>query len=144
MSTSSAYRCNRCGAGIYFDDEYVSPKTGKKIPLDHATDKPHDCPVWNKEHNKYKAKKLYCNACSKEIYFDDDYVTDTGKKIPLSKASKAPHRCRAKPFNNKKYRHCLYPPFAFGHECFYLRILLTRLLLLLKLLLGILCLRWIL
>jgi len=38
------YKCFRkCGADIYFDDALKSD-SGKAIPIDKATDKPHDCP----------------------------------------------------------------------------------------------------
>ena len=47
-----------------------------------------------------------CYHCQKEIFFDDNFVSDTGKKIPLSKASGRPHRCKARPFN--KYTRYQY------------------------------------
>ena len=36
--------CRLCNAEITFSDEYVSERTGKKIPLDLETEEPHDCP----------------------------------------------------------------------------------------------------
>jgi hypothetical protein len=90
------YKCRQCGADIYFDDVHVSEKAGKKIPLNPETEKPHNCPG--------QKKYLYCNACKKEIFFDDDYISTSGKKIPLSKSTGNPHRCRAKPFNKDTRR----------------------------------------
>ena len=36
-----------------------------------------------------------CYHCQKEIFFDDNFVSDTGKKIPLSKASGRPHKVQS-------------------------------------------------
>jgi hypothetical protein len=35
--------CNYCGASIYFDDNRVSRKTGKKYPMDPGTGARHQC-----------------------------------------------------------------------------------------------------
>ena len=69
------YKCRQCGADIYFDDVHVSAKTGKKIPLDPYNEEPHKCPAW-------KSKTLHCNACNKEIFFDNDYVTTPLLRTP--------------------------------------------------------------
>lgn len=39
-------KCNKCGKPIEFDDEFVSPNSGKKIPLDRVEYGlvPHECP----------------------------------------------------------------------------------------------------
>ncbi len=36
-------KCQYCGADIFFDDKIVSPKTGKKFPLDCDTGDRHRC-----------------------------------------------------------------------------------------------------
>jgi hypothetical protein len=34
--------CRQCGQPITFDNKHISQTTGKKIPLDAATNEPHD------------------------------------------------------------------------------------------------------
>jgi hypothetical protein len=41
----SSLSCRQCGQPITFDNKHISQITGKKIPLDVATNEPHDCPV---------------------------------------------------------------------------------------------------
>ncbi|MGH9877426.1 MAG: hypothetical protein ACRD5H_07290 [Nitrososphaerales archaeon] len=43
MSENNPIECKFCGDDIYFDDDHISD-SGKKIPLDHVTGEPHDCP----------------------------------------------------------------------------------------------------
>jgi hypothetical protein len=42
----SSLSCRLCGEPIKFDDNHVSERTGKRIPLDVDTQEPHDCSVW--------------------------------------------------------------------------------------------------
>lgn len=40
-----------------------------------------------------KFLKWIAKKCSKEIYFDPDYISKSGKSIPLSKSTGEPHNC---------------------------------------------------
>jgi hypothetical protein len=82
--------CKWCDAEITFDDEHLSEKTGKKIPLDPETDKPHDCPIWELKHRKY----FDCRrGCGSQIYFDKKQRSESGKWIPIDKNTAQPHEC---------------------------------------------------
>jgi hypothetical protein len=49
--------CNLCDQPIRFDDEYVSERTGKKIPLDYDTEERHHCEVWRwQQKQRYKPR----------------------------------------------------------------------------------------
>ena len=41
----SSILCRQCNQPITFDNKHISQRTGKKIPLDPATNEPHDCPI---------------------------------------------------------------------------------------------------
>lgn len=86
--------CNSCDEPITFDNDHISERTGKKIPLDVDTLEPHDCNVWRWEQEELrKSHKRYYECrkgCGGLIYFDanNDYgLSETGKWIPLSKAT---------------------------------------------------------
>jgi hypothetical protein len=54
--------CNYCGSSIYFDDQHVSRKTGKKYPLDPDTGERHRCQEYYdavKEKIAEQVKKQY-------------------------------------------------------------------------------------
>jgi hypothetical protein len=117
MSKSSLF-CYLCGKPIKFDNEHISERTGKKIPLDEETSEPHDCPVRSQRQQRQsqqeQPKKLdnqfseqpaekqqqqrryhQCNkGCGQEIYFDPDNKSQSGKWIPLSKDTGQPHQCQ--------------------------------------------------
>jgi hypothetical protein len=85
-----AIYCKLCERKITFDDEYVSEKTGKKIPLDPETAEPHECPVWKLNNRKYHDCR---KGCGSKIYFDEDQRTESGKWIPIDKETDEPHEC---------------------------------------------------
>jgi hypothetical protein len=105
MSKSSLF-CYLCGKPIKFDNEYISERTGKKIPLDEETSEPHDCPVRSKhqqhqqsqqhqQQEKQQRRYHLCNkGCGQEIYFDASSKSQSGKFIPLSKDTGLPHQCQ--------------------------------------------------
>lgn len=82
--------CKRCGDPIRFDDDVVSDRTGKRIPLDEDSDEPHNCRESEYFDNK---STIECHYCQSEIVFDVDYVTESGKKIPLDPETWKPHDC---------------------------------------------------
>src|ERR1051326_5248811 len=99
--------CKQCEEPIKFSDEYVSERTGKKIPLDLDTDEPHDCPVRRDQPQtqlqgqeqtqqmQQQRRYLQCNkGCGEEIYFDQNKRTESGKWIPLDKQTGLPHQCQ--------------------------------------------------
>jgi hypothetical protein len=90
--------CNLCDEPIKFNDEHISERTGKKIPLHMDTDEPHDCPVWrSQQQEKRKSRKYYScrKGCGREIYFDANHnKSQSGKWIPLSKDTGQPHQCQ--------------------------------------------------
>jgi hypothetical protein len=103
--------CRQCGKPIKFDDKWVSERTGKKIPLDVATNEPHDCPVrkdqpQQQQHQQQGQQQSQqpqpqqrryhkCNkGCGQEIYFDANSKSQSGKYIPLDKDTGQPHQCQ--------------------------------------------------
>jgi hypothetical protein len=89
--------CNLCEEPIKFDDEYISERTGKKIPLDVGTDEPHDCPIRRsqKEQRRQSQRRYYScrKGCGQFIYFDQNERSESGKYIPLDKETGLPHDC---------------------------------------------------
>ncbi len=84
--------CKHCEEELTFSDEYISPKTGKKVPLDAQTMESHHCAqsldAWRKEH------PLVCNRCHKaRIYFDSEILSKNCKPIPLETDTGKPHDC---------------------------------------------------
>ena len=75
--------CNLCDEPIKFDDEHVSERTGKKIPLDLDTDEPHECEVWRwQQEERHKSQRKYYSCskgCDQEIYFDANNKSQSGK-----------------------------------------------------------------
>jgi hypothetical protein len=103
MSKSSF--CYVCRKPIKFDNEHISERTGKKIPLDVDTQEPHDCPVrrdqpqqqgQQSEQPQTQQKRYYqCSkGCGSDIYFHESQRTQNGKWIPLDKQTGEPHQCR--------------------------------------------------
>jgi hypothetical protein len=82
--------CKWCDAEITFDDEHISERTGRKIPLDVDTDKPHNCPIWKLHHRIYHE---YRKGCGSQIFFDEDRRSPSGKMIPIDKYTDEPHEC---------------------------------------------------
>jgi hypothetical protein len=95
----SSLACRQCGQPITFDNKHISQRTGKKIPLDLATNEPHDCPVRREQQQSQlpeNQEKRYfqCNkGCGQEIYFDANNKSQSGKFIPLDKETGQPHQC---------------------------------------------------
>lgn len=94
--------CNLCEEPITFNDNHVSEKTGKKIPLDFDTYEPHNCIAWQQrqqELRKNQRRYLLCKkGCGQHIYFDKDNeygMSETGKWVPLDKYTEQPHQCNA-------------------------------------------------
>jgi hypothetical protein len=101
---SSSLSCRQCSQPITFDNKHISQRTGKKIPLDVATNEPHDCPVRREQQQsqlphqqqQHQEKRYFqCNkGCGQEIYFDTNNKSQSGKFIPLSKETGLPHQCQ--------------------------------------------------
>jgi hypothetical protein len=90
--------CNLCDEPIKFDDDHISERTGKRIPLDLDTDEPHDCAVWRsqqQEQRRQTQRRYYScrKGCGQEIYFDANNKNQSGKWIPLDKDTGLPHQC---------------------------------------------------
>jgi hypothetical protein len=68
--------CLRCQDPIYFDPTWVSKKSGRRIPLDEYSGRPHQCP-------KSEFRKPHCRYCDAEIRFSDNFLSASGKRIPL-------------------------------------------------------------
>lgn len=102
----SSLSCRQCGEPITFDSKHISQKTGKKIPLDVATNEPHDCPVRREQQQSQlpsqqqpqsqpQRRYFQCNkGCGEEIYFDANNKSQSGKFIPLDKDTGLPHQCQ--------------------------------------------------
>jgi hypothetical protein len=60
---------------IHFDNNIVSERTGKKIPLQERSDVPRNCAEWKRLNRKY----YHYKDCSTEIYFDDEHISKNGK-----------------------------------------------------------------
>ena len=94
--------CRLCREPIKFDDKHISQRTGKKIPLDIETDKPHDCPVRKSQQQvqsqqQPQQRRYYqCSkGCRQEIYFDANHSKSQSEKwIPLSRDTGLPHQCQ--------------------------------------------------
>ena len=86
-----APECWNCGEEITFSDEWISERTGKKIPLDPDTEEPHDCIAYSSDPDY---RYVECYNCGEDIFFDNEHISKNGKKIPLSRQSKKPHRCK--------------------------------------------------
>ena len=79
--------CSKCLKSITFHDSQKS-RTGKFIPLDIETMKPHECS---------KRYIVECSHCGKQITFENDFINKkTGKRIPLTAFDGEPHNCRKK------------------------------------------------
>jgi signal recognition particle subunit SEC65 len=95
----SSLACRQCGEPITFDNKHISQRTGRKIPLDVATNEPHDCPVRREQQQSEQQpqQKRYpqCNkGCGQEIYFNANSKSQSGKWIPLDKDTGLPHQCQ--------------------------------------------------
>ena len=96
----SSLSCRLCGQPITFDNQHISQRTGKKIPLDPGTNEPHDCPVRRDQPQQQQGQQTQmryhqCNkGCGNEIYFDANNKSQSGKWIPLDKDTGQPHECQ--------------------------------------------------
>ena len=76
--------CSKCNKSITFHASKKS-KTGKFIPLDESTMKPHEC---------MERYVVECNRCGKGITFEQSFRNEkTGKCIPLNAFDGEPHNC---------------------------------------------------
>jgi hypothetical protein len=105
---SSSLYCNLCGQPISFDNNHISQRTGKKIPLDIETNEPRDCPIRKSQQQQLQQpqqsqpeqtqQRRYhqCRkGCGQEIYFDANHSkSQSGKFIPLDKDTGLPHQCQ--------------------------------------------------
>ena len=73
----------------FLDNDILSERTGKKIPLDEGSDEPHRCAEYEAQNRRYYP----CRECNAPIYFDDSHISKNGKHIPLSKSTGGPHEC---------------------------------------------------
>lgn len=91
--------CKYCSQELTFDDNHVSKKTNKKIPLDIISGEPHRCQeglqAYRSEH------PLRCRQCGAEIYFDDKITSSSGKVIPLDFADGNKHDCPNSQYRSK-------------------------------------------
>ena len=81
--------CYKCEAEITFSDEYISERTGRRIPLDAWSGDPHRCPM-------YKRPRKYdpCYTCGALIYFDDDAPKSiNGKFVSHDQRTGIAHQC---------------------------------------------------
>jgi len=77
--------CKYCSLHIDFDDDLVSSRSGKKIPLDAETGLPHNCIERPWKITKYR-------NCNQEIFFSPDRRNPAnGKLIPQNIFGN--HRC---------------------------------------------------
>jgi hypothetical protein len=103
-------RCRLCNQEIVFDGIQRSQRTGKQIPLDPSTKKPHSCPNYQQQKQTTiitattaaEIKYIKCKLCNNDIYFDDKQKTESGKFIPISRLTNQPHQCKYNP-SSKKY-----------------------------------------
>jgi len=90
--------CKQCDEPIRFDDDHISERSGKKIPLDLDIDEPHNCPVWRgqQKQRRMSQRRYYScrNGCGQFIYFEEKQRMENGKWIPLEKETGEPHRCQ--------------------------------------------------
>ena len=95
--------CRLCGERIKFDDKHISEITGKRIPLDVDTERPHDCParrdqqqqVQQSQQQPQQRRYHQCNkGCGQQIYFDANNKSQRGKWVPLDKQTGQPYLCR--------------------------------------------------
>ena len=75
--------CSKCRKSIAFDGK-VKSSSGKYIPLDVATMKPHEC------NERFIAE---CKRCKTKITFENDFKNDNGKAIPINAFDGIPHDC---------------------------------------------------
>ncbi|MGI0102760.1 MAG: hypothetical protein ACREA7_09235 [Nitrosotalea sp.] len=64
-------KCNNCGEEIYFDPNQKSP-SGKWIPIDAVTNKPHDCP-----NSSFRPYKTMGDEIVAQDRRDDEYLKRT-------------------------------------------------------------------
>jgi hypothetical protein len=98
--------CKRYGNPLSFDDDFVSERSGAKIPLESNTNEPHNC---ESEYFFDSRSQLKCSYCKTSIFFDDDYVSRySGKEIPLDAETERPHDCseRRKGRSNTRCMNC--------------------------------------
>jgi len=92
--------CKHCQQELTFDDQHVSRKSGKKIPLDAQSGEPHRCEesldAWRANH------PLKCRLCDQEIFFDSEITSANGKKIPLDVETEEPHDCPKSTYRGRK------------------------------------------
>jgi hypothetical protein len=90
--------CKQCDEPIKFDDEHISERTGKKIPLDMDMDEPNNCPLWRSQQERMRMSQRCYYSCrngyDQFIYFEENERTENGKWIPLEKETGEPHRCQ--------------------------------------------------
>src|ERR1051325_3084168 len=90
--------CKQCDEPIRFDDDHISERSGKKIPLDLDIDEPHNWPVWRgqQKQRRMSQRRYYScrNGCGQFIYFEEKQRMENGKWIPLEKETGEPHRCQ--------------------------------------------------
>jgi hypothetical protein len=101
-------QCWFCHEGIEFNGDYVG-LSGKKIPLDILTGKPHDCkakprpglPLPLAASTNSGSTKKKCHYCDQEIFFNPDITNPAnGKLIPQDIWGN--HKCKDK----KEARFC--------------------------------------
>jgi hypothetical protein len=81
--------CNLCQGEIDYSDYFISPRTGKKIPLEYGTEQAHNCPA---------KPPLKCKNCGERITFNDSNRSANGIPIPVDFVLGTPHNC-------PKYKH---------------------------------------
>ena len=75
------YLCYHCKEPICFSDEYIS-KTGKSIPLDYRTKRPHNCIRAVSTHASRTSTHTSIHAPSKRAIANTPFTSD---RIPTQK-----------------------------------------------------------
>ena len=77
--------CSKCHKSITFHASKKT-RTGKFIPLDVETMKPHEC---------MERYIVECRRCKTKITFENDFRNQNQKCIPIDAYNGLPHNCRA-------------------------------------------------
>ena len=77
--------CSKCHKSIVFHINQMT-RTGKFIPLDPITMKPHEC---------NERTIVHCKRCNTKITFENGFRNQNGKCIPIDAYNGLPHNCRA-------------------------------------------------
>jgi hypothetical protein len=83
-----SFSCRNCNQQLYLDYQRTSD-SGKRIPLEIYTHKPHVCP----NRPPYTSESFECKECGQELYVTDSHRSKRGKYVPLNTDDDKPHDC---------------------------------------------------